>query len=70
MLSQGMPTSGVAATCVSEFALSEPQAWRYVQRVHEGWAKTDEAGRTVTRSRRVRFLERIAHDEYFHFRMR
>lgn len=64
LLSQGKPTSGVVASCISEFGISERQAWRYVQKVYEAWAKADEVSRASTRARRVRFLERIAHDAF------
>lgn len=64
LLSQGTATSTVAATCASEFNISERQAWRYIRKVYDSWTKEEEADRSVARHRRTRFLERIAQDAY------
>ena len=64
LLSQGMPTSTAVATCASEYGISERQAWRYIRRVYDAWAEEEKTDLAATRHRRVRFLERIAHDAY------
>ena len=64
LLSQGLATSAVAATCASEFKLGERQVWRYIRRVYDAWAEEERTDLSVTRHRRTRFLERIAHDAY------